>query len=141
MERPALIVHGGAGRGTETPHPERRRGCIAAVEAGWQVLSAGGSAVDAVMAAITLLENHPLFNAGVGACLTSAGTVELDASIMDGNGLRAGAAGALTTVANPTELARAIMNEGRHVLLVGRGAEEFAAARGLATVAPEYFIT
>jgi beta-aspartyl-peptidase (threonine type) len=141
MERPALIVHGGAGRGSEPPEAERSAGCAAALDTAWALLSGGGSAVEAVVAAVSVLEDHPLFNAGVGASLTSAGTVELDASIMDGRRLRAGGVGAVSTVVNPVRLAQAIMDDDRHVLLVGAGAEAFAAARDIALAAPAHFIT
>ena len=141
MERPALIVHGGAGGSNEQAEPERHAGCAAALDTGWALLAGGGTAVDAVVAAVTVLEDHPLFNAGVGACLTSAGTVELDASIMDGRRLQAGGVGAVSTVVNPIRLAQAVMDDGRHVLLVGAGAEAFAAARNVPLTTPAYFIT
>src|SRR5438046_8349598 len=112
MSRPALIVHGGAG----VPRPElgaaQRSGCGAAVEAGWTILCHGGTAVDAVCAAVVQLENDPAFNAGGGSCLTSAGTVEMDASVMDGCTLRAGAVAVVRGVRNPVRLARAIMDDG-----------------------------
>ena len=141
MQRPILLIHGGAGPRVDAADAERRRGCSDALAAGWEVLSGGGTAVDAVTVAVSALEDHPLFNAGIGSSLTSAGTVEMDASIMDGCRHAAGAAGALTRICNPVRLARAIMDDGRHVLLVGTGAEAFAAARGLATAPPEHFVT
>ena len=141
MPTPALIVHGGAGRGWLELAPEQREACASAVEAGWQALTSGGRAVDAVLAAVVVLENHPLFNAGVGSCLTAAGSVEMDASIMDGTRLVGGAVGAVSSVVNPVRLARAVMEDGRHVLLVGAGAESFARTSGLPIAPPESFIT
>jgi beta-aspartyl-peptidase (threonine type) len=141
MQRPLLLIHGGAGPRIHEHDGERRQGCAVALEAGWRVLSAGGSAVDAVTSAVAALEDHPLFNAGVGSSLTAAGTVEMDASIMDGFRLTAGAAGAVTTICNPVRLARAILDDGRHVLLVGSGAETFARSRGIATAPPDHFVT
>jgi beta-aspartyl-peptidase (threonine type) len=128
---PSIIVHGGAGADpTDGPH-ELREGMRAAVEAGWRILSAGGRALDAIEAAVRVLEDHPRFNAGRGSALTSAGTVEMDASIMDGDRLDCGAVGAVTRVPNPISLARRVLADGRHVLLVGEGAEAFARDAGL----------
>lgn len=101
----------------------------------------GGSALDAVTRAVTILEDAPVFNAGIGASLTARGTVELDASIMDGSSLSGGGVGAVSRIANPILLARELLREGRHVLMVGRGAEEFALECGLPAVEQEYFIT
>lgn len=91
--------------------------------------------------AVAQLEDDPVFNAGVGSCLTSAGTVEMDAAVMDGAGLRAGAVAAVRTVRNPIRLARAVMDDGRHVLLAGAGADTFAAACGVPTCEPQELIT
>jgi beta-aspartyl-peptidase (threonine type) len=112
-----------------------------AADAGWAVLAAGGSALDAVIAAVVVLEDDPHFNAGLGSVLTEDGVVELDASVMEGTGLRAGAVGAVAGVANPVRLSRALLEEGREVLLVGAPAAERARARGLRTVAPEALVT
>ncbi|OFV89812.1 MAG: hypothetical protein A3J75_03575, partial [Acidobacteria bacterium RBG_16_68_9] len=141
MQRPAIIIHGGAGRGSSDLAREQCDGCADAVAAGWRILADGGSAVEAAVAAVTVLENDPHFNAGVGSCLTATGTVEMDASVMDGSRLVGGAVGAVSTVVNPVRLARAVMDDGRHVLLVGGGAEPFARAHGLPTTSPEQFIT
>ena len=139
--RPTLIVHGGAGAANPELGAAQSAGCRAALHAGWQVLEDGGRAVDAVCAAVARLEDDPLFNAGVGSCLTSAGTVEMDAAVMHGGDLRAGAVAAVRTVRNPIRLARAIMDDGRHVLLVGAGAQAFATACGVPTCDPGELIT
>ena len=142
----AIVVHGGAGviEGLQiTPEIERayRAGLEAALAAGASVLSAGGSSLDAVVAAVTLLEDDALFNAGRGAVFTSDGKNELDAAVMDGATLRAGAAALLTTVRNPVQLARVVMERTPHVLLAGAGAESVARDAGLAIVDPSYFFT
>jgi beta-aspartyl-peptidase (threonine type) len=138
---PSLIVHGGAGADPKDGLDDLREGMRAAVEAGWRILGDGGSALDAVEAAVRTLEDHPRFNAGRGSVLTSAGTVEMDASIMEGDRLSCGAVGAVTRLRNPISLARRVLEDGRHVLLVGHGAEAFARAAGLAACAPEDLIT
>jgi len=138
---PTLIVHGGAGADPTDGRDELRTGMRAAVAAGWRVLEEGGGAVDAVEAAVRALEDHPRFNAGRGAVLTAAGTVELDASVMEGERLRCGAIGAVSGIANPITLARRVMDEGRHVLLVGDGAREFARAAGIPECDPASLVT
>jgi L-asparaginase / beta-aspartyl-peptidase len=139
--RPALILHGGAG----LAHPERqtaqRAGCTAALAAGWSVLIDGGNALDAAVSAVAVLEDAPAFNAGLGSCLTSTGVVEMDATVMDGSTLCAGAVGAVRGIRNPVCLARAILDDGRHVMLAGCEAEAFARAHGVPTCAPESLIT
>jgi beta-aspartyl-peptidase (threonine type) len=120
---------------------QRRAGCERAAEIAWRLLEHGGDALDAVVAAVESLEDDPLFNAGVGSCLTSAGTVEMDASVMDGRRALGGGAAVLTTIVHPIRLARAIMEDGRHVLLAGSGAEAFGRERGLETAPPESFLT
>jgi beta-aspartyl-peptidase (threonine type) len=137
MFRPALIVHGGAGVESPELSPAHRAGCAAAVDTGWQVLSGGGSALDAVCAAVAALENDPHFNAGVGSCLTSGGTVEMDAAVMEGQALRAGTVAVVRTVRNPVRLARALLDDGRHVMLVGPEADEFARQHGVETCRPD----
>ena len=139
--RPALIIHGGAGVANPELSAAQRAGCSAALAAAWRALVSGGSAADAVCEAVAQLEDDPTFNAGVGSCLTSAGTVEMDAAVMDGAGLRAGAVAAVRTVRNPVRLARAVMDDGRHVLLAGAGADIFAATCGVPTCAPQELIT
>ncbi len=138
---PTLIVHGGAGADPADGRDELRAGVRAAVTAGWRVLGDGGRAVDAVEAAVRALEDHPRFNAGRGAVLTAAGTVELDASIMEGDRLRCGAVGAVRGIANAVTLARRVMDDGRHVLLVGDGALQFARAAGMPECDPTSLVT
>ena len=141
-----FVIHGGAGtieRGRMTPERERayREKLTEALLAGYEVLKKGGGSLDAVVAAITLLEDSPLFNAGKGAVFTNAGTNELDTSIMDGRTLKAGAAAGLKRVKNPILLARLVMEQSPHVMMVGEGAEAFAAQKGLELVDPKYFYT
>ncbi|MBR9826134.1 MAG: isoaspartyl peptidase/L-asparaginase [Alphaproteobacteria bacterium] len=142
----AIVIHGGAGvieRGAMTPQREAeyRAAMLAATERGAQVLEAGGSALDAIEASIRGLEDDPLFNAGRGAVFTAAGTNELDASIMDGSNLNAGAIAGVTEIRHPITLARSVMEESRHVMLQGEGAETFAREQGLETVDPAFFFT
>ena len=131
MQRPVLILHGGAGPDSPAGAAERQAACASAYAAGWSILAAKGHAVDAVTAVVAALEDAPLFIAGVGSCLTHAGTVEMDASIMDGRRLAAGAVAAVSTALHPIHVARAVMDDGRHVLLAGAGADSFARACGL----------
>lgn len=138
---PAIIVHGGAGADPGEGREELRAGMKAAALAGWRLLAAGGGALEAVEATVRALEDHPRFNAGRGAVLTAAGTVELDASIMEGDRLRCGAVGAVARIANPVTLARRILDDGRHVLLVGEGALAFAREAGLPECDPETLVT
>lgn len=122
----AIVVHGGAGTLLPERHAVLEVGSKEAALAGWRVLQAGGSALDAVEAAVLELENNPNFNAGTGACLTMNGTIELDAGIMDGRTLDVGAVSVVERIKNPILLARKVL-ESEHVLLSGRGAERFAA--------------
>ena len=126
----ALIVHGGAG----LINPERadlaQAGCKEAALAGWQILQAGGSALDAVEAAVRSLEDNPNYNAGTGACLTSDGRIELDAGLMDGHTLDVGAIAGIELIKNPISLARKVL-ESAHVLLVSKGAQQFAQEHGI----------
>ncbi|MBX3025656.1 isoaspartyl peptidase/L-asparaginase [bacterium] len=141
MQRPTLIVHGGAGPWPADLLTAAVAGCGEAAAAGWAILAAGGSAIDAVEAAVRFLEDDPRFNAGVGSSLTDAGTVEMDASIMDGaSGRGAGVAG-VTTIRNPVRLARTLLVEGRHVLVAGAGAEQLGRAHRLPAVPPESLVT
>jgi beta-aspartyl-peptidase (threonine type) len=142
----AIAIHGGAGvieRGRLTADEEAaiRADLAHAVEAGTAILKAGGAATDAVVAAVTVLESSPWFNAGVGAVLTSAGTVELDAAVMDGATRRAGAVTGVTTTQSPIALARTLMEQGPHVFLAGPAADGYARAHGLAQVPNTHFIT
>ncbi|HZB43721.1 MAG TPA: isoaspartyl peptidase/L-asparaginase [Pyrinomonadaceae bacterium] len=141
-----FVIHGGAGtieRGKMTPERERayREKLTEALLAGYEVLKKGGASLDAVVAAITLMEDSPLFNAGKGAVFTNAGTNELDTSIMDGRTLKAGAAAGLKRVKNPILLARLVMEQSPHVMMTGEGAEAFATQKGLELVDPKYFYT
>ena len=141
-----FVIHGGAGtieRGRMTPEREAayRSKLTEALLAGFAILERGGGGLDAVVAAITLLEDSPLFNAGKGAVFTSAGTNELDASIMDGKTLKAGAVAGLKRVKNPILLARLVMEQSPHVMMVGEGAETFAREKGVELVDPKYFYT
>ena len=142
----SIAIHGGAGTITrERLTPEReaeyRAALTAARDAGAKVLAAGGSALDAIEAAIVLLEDDPKFNAGRGAVLTWDGTTELDAAIMDGRTRSAGAAAGLTRTRNPIRLARAVMEKSGHVFLAGEGANAFSREHGLEQVDPGWFVT
>ena len=141
---PRLLVHGGAGviRGMDAATEGAVRAALAeALRRGYAELAAGGSALDAACTAVVVLEDAPYFNAGHGAVFTEQGIHELDAALMDGASLRAGAVAGVRHVRNPVLLARAVMEHSPHVMLAGTGAEDFARMRGLALVAPEYFRT
>jgi beta-aspartyl-peptidase (threonine type) len=127
---PGIVVHGGAAVWDDRYHAAARAGCRAATQAGLAVLARGGSAVEAVLAAVRALEDDPVFNAGVGAVQTRAGTFELDAAIMDGDGLRYGAIAAMPNVRRPVDVARAVMDRGEHTLLCGEGAWLYARELG-----------
>ena len=140
---PSLALHGGAGGRVQELALETRasyeQGLLAAYRAGWQVLAAGGGALDAVCASVQVLEDDPLFNAGRGAALTASGQAELDASVMTGSGL-AGAVAAAKYARNPVRLARAVMEQTEHVLIVDPDAG-FVDRCGLEVVGREYFVT
>jgi beta-aspartyl-peptidase (threonine type) len=138
---PSIIVHGGAGADPQGDRVEWRAGMRAAALAGWRFLVEEGHALDAVAAAVRVLEDNPRFNAGRGSVLTSAGTVEMDASIMEGDALRCGAVGAVSRVANPIVLARHVLDDERHVLLVADGAHRFAREVGLPECDPASLVT
>jgi L-asparaginase / beta-aspartyl-peptidase len=145
-QRIVLVIHGGAGPISQKSVPpeiqaQARDGLQRALLAGHGVLKSGGSAVDAVVAAIKVLEDDPLFNAGKGAVFSAEGRNELDASLMDGRTGLAGAVAGVTTVKNPITAARAVMEKTSHVLLVGPGADKFAAEQKLEIVDPSYFFT
>ncbi|MCP2045499.1 isoaspartyl peptidase/L-asparaginase family protein [Pontibacter sp. HSC-36F09] len=146
MKKFAIAIHGGA----ETVKPSEldkekeeayREGLADALKEGYNVLEKGGSALDAVEAAVNSMEQNPVFNAARGASLTQRGETEFDAAIMDGNTLRVGAVGGVRYVQHPISLAKVILQKCKHCLLVGTGAEEFALANNLPLKGPEYFVT
>ena len=142
----ALVIHGGAGTiRKDKMTPERaagiREAMNAALDAGEKVLSAGGSAADAVEQTIWVMEDSPYFNSGKGAVFTNAGTNELDASFMTGHDREAGAVGGVTNIKHPISAARAVLEKSEHVLLTGTGAEAFAANEDIELVDPAYFYT
>jgi beta-aspartyl-peptidase (threonine type) len=137
---PIVVVHGGASEwyaGTALG----RAACRRAAQAGWETLAAGGSALDAVIAAVRIVEDDPECNAGTGAVLTSRGTLELDACVMDGASRASGAVAVLPPFRNPVDIARAVLEDGRYHLLVGDGAAAFARARGFTPCDPTLMIT
>ncbi len=141
-----LLIHGGAGRITRElvsaeADAATRAGLRAALDAGSAVLAGGGAAVDAVEAAVRVMEDDPTFNAGRGAALTAEGAVALDAAIMDGATRNAGAVAGVTRTRHPVSLARAVMAEGRHVFLAAPGADAFALRAELEQVDPDWFVT
>lgn len=141
-----LVIHGGAGtilRTSMTPEKEAayRAALQQALEAGYKALQSGKSSLDAVEAAIHIMEDSPLFNAGKGAVFTHDGRNELDASIMNGKTLEAGAVASVTTIRHPISAARAVMEKSEHVMMIGPGAEKFARDAGLEIVDPSYFRT
>lgn len=142
----ALAIHGGAGtidqsRMTAELEAEYRHGLQLGLDAGWDVLSTGGDALDAVEAAVIALEDFPLFNAGRGSVFTHEGEQEMDAAIMDGHKLTAGAVTFVKNIRNPISLARLVMEKTGHVLLAGEGANQFAEELGIKTEPDEYFFT
>ncbi len=141
-----IAIHGGAGTilkkdMSDSLERQYRQALSDALKAGYAVLEKGGTSLDAVQAAILLMEVSPLFNAGKGAVLTNQGHAELDASIMDGNTGKAGAVGGVRTVKNPILAARRVMDNSPHVMMMGDGADAFAKAQGLDMADPDYFIT
>lgn len=140
----SLMIHGGAGQFSDVKTDEDQRPYLQRIEnileSGRTVLAKGGSAIDAVLACVSQLEDEPMFNAGKGSVLNAAGQVEMDAAIIDGRDLSAGAVGAVTQVKNPVLLANSIRQQGRHVMLVGKGALAFAKQQGLTLESNEYFI-
>ena len=142
----AIVIHGGAGtilKKNMTLEKEAAYKAVLkeAIETGYIILENGGTSIDAITKTINVMEDSPLFNAGKGAVFTNEGTNELDASIMDGKTLNAGASAGTTTVRNPIDLARAIMDNSPHVMLSGKGADTFAQEQGLEIVDPNYFYT
>lgn len=146
MSKIALAIHGGAGtilKSKMTPDLEReyRGGLETALKTGYSVLESGGSSLDAVEAAVICLEDFPLFNAGRGSVFTHEGAQEMDASIMNGSNLKAGAVAFVKNIRNPIRLARLVMEKTEHVLLAGEGANQFAEQLGIETEPDEYFFT
>jgi len=142
----AIVVHGGAGNITRenvTPEMDKeyRAALLVAMNTGKKILSDGGSALDAVEQTIRTMEDNPLFNAGKGAVFTHDGRNELDAAIMDGSNLAAGAVACVTDIKNPISAARKVMTNSPHVMLTGAGASQFAKEQGLEIVPPSYFYT
>lgn len=136
----AIIVHGGAWDIPEELHEPHVAGCLRAAAEGWQVLAAGGTALDAVEAAIVSMEDDPAFDAGRGSCLNAAGEVEMDAGLMAGDDMRVGAVAAVQGVANPIHLARLVLEQSPNILLVGQGAALFAQEKGVPLVPPERLV-
>ena len=142
----AIVIHGGAGTITRASMTDAKETSIretlqASIQAGHKVLQAGGSSTEAVVAAINVMENSPLFNAGLGAVFNADGKNEMDASIMEGAGLNAGAVAAVAHIKNPINLALKVMTDSEHVMLMGDGAEEFARQQGFEMMDPAYFHT
>jgi beta-aspartyl-peptidase (threonine type) len=141
-----LVIHGGAGtieRSKMTPSSEQeyRAGLERSLKAGFEILQRGGSSLDATEAAVRVLEDDPHFNAGKGAVFTSEGVNELDAAVMDGKTLKAGAVASVKRIKNPVSLARLVMEKSPHVMLDCAGAEAFAKEQGIELVDPKYFFT
>ena len=146
MRKIALAIHGGAGtilksQMTSALEAEYRNGLEAALKAGWDILEKGGTSLDAVEAAVCSLEDFPLFNAGRGSVFTHQGAQEMDASIMDGKSLQAGAVAFVKNIKNPVHLARLVMERTEHILLAGEGANQFAEQVGIHLEPDEYFFT
>ena len=144
MQTISIAIHGGAGtlvKGLMTPQLEAQYQLALKIarDEGYSILAGGGTALDAVETAVTLLENTPLFNAGKGSVFTNNGTHEMDAAIMDGKSLKAGAVSLITGVKNPISLARDVMEKSYHVFLAGEGAMQFAKINGHEILDPEYF--
>lgn len=136
----ALIVHGGAWNIPDSLIEPARAGCVRAREEAWRVLEAGGSAIEAVERAAVVLEDDPIFDAGTGSHLNRDGRVQLDAILMDGRTLEAGAVAGVERIKNPIRLARAVLEQSEHMMLVGAGAEQFARENGIALCDPQELI-
>ncbi|XP_057197907.1 isoaspartyl peptidase/L-asparaginase isoform X2 [Triplophysa rosa] len=138
---PVIVVHGGAGHVPKDRADLSSVGVRDAVRAGYAILQAGGSAMDAVVETVTLLENNPVYNAGRGSDLNVKGEVEMDALVMDGRTLASGSVSAVRRVANPVQLARLVMEKTNHLCLTAEGASKFARAMGVPEVPEESLIT
>ncbi|MFA9496635.1 MAG: isoaspartyl peptidase/L-asparaginase [Candidatus Bathyarchaeota archaeon] len=141
MVKPVIIVHGGAWGIPDRLVDANIKGVKESVKAGWKVLEAGGSALDAVVAAVNVMEDNPSFDAGIGSVLTEDRTVEMDALIMDGSNLDAGAVAGLKDVRYPIRLARKVMEETPHVMMIGEGANRLADEFGLERITQEELVT
>lgn len=137
----AIIVHGGAGNIPQSARADHAAGIRQATALGYAALAAGKTALDAVQEAVMCLEDLPAFNAGRGSCLTSAGTIEMDAGLMDGTTLRIGAVAAITQVTNPIAVCRLILEQSDHILFAGQGADNFAQAHGVPAVSITALLT
>ncbi|KAM9365459.1 isoaspartyl peptidase/L-asparaginase [Pholidichthys leucotaenia] len=138
---PVIVVHGGAGQIPKERSDQSASGVCAAARAGYTILRSGGSSMDAVVEAVTQLENNPFFNAGCGSVLNIKGEVEMDAIVMDGKTLASGAVSAVRNIANPIQLARLVMDKTSHACLTAEGASQFARAMGVPEVPQESLIT
>ncbi|HXJ34777.1 MAG TPA: isoaspartyl peptidase/L-asparaginase [Candidatus Eisenbacteria bacterium] len=138
---PTIVVHGGAGEDPPGERAARAGGVERAADVGAAVLTRGGTALEAVVEAVAVLEDDPLFNAGLGSVLTQEGTIEMDASVMEGAALGAGAVATVRDVANPVRAALAVLREGREVLMVGEPVHAIAERHGLRIVAPDALVT
>jgi beta-aspartyl-peptidase (threonine type) len=139
-----IVIHGGAGTIKKENMTDEQRASYEsklteALKAGEAILANGGASIDAVIAAVNVMEDSPLFNAGKGAVFNSEGKNEMDASIMDGNTLKAGAVAGVTSIKNPINAARLVMDSSAHVMMTGKGAEQFASLHGVEIVDPSYF--
>jgi L-asparaginase / beta-aspartyl-peptidase len=139
--KPSLIVHGGAWDIPDEAVPACNSGCERALSAGWSILSRGGSALDAVEAAVVVLEDDPVFDAGYGSHLNLDGRVECDAIVMNGSNLRAGSAAGLKRIKNPIRLARTILERCNHMMLIADGAERFASEHEMSLCDPEELVS
>ena len=136
----AIIVHGGAWEIPEELHEAHIAGCRRAAQDGWAVLTRGGSALEAVEAAVASMEDDPVFDAGRGSCLNAAGQIELDAGLMNGGDMRVGAVAAVQDIANPIRLARLVLEKSPSILLAGYGAQLFAQEMGMPLVPPQSLV-
>ncbi|MBI5267054.1 MAG: isoaspartyl peptidase/L-asparaginase [candidate division Zixibacteria bacterium] len=141
-----IVIHGGAGtilreKLTAELEAEFRQGLVESLSAGYEILNAGGTSLDAVQKAVTIMEDNPLFNCGRGAVFTYEGKHSMDAALMDGRTLAVGAVAGVRQIKNPIVLARLVMEQLPHILLAGEGAEEFAQANGIALMPDDYFYT
>ena len=141
MAKPVIVVHGGAWDIPDTQIDENIKGVEAAVREGWKILKTGGSALDAVVAAVNSMEDNPIFDAGIGSVLTTDGTVEMDALIMDGETLNAGAVAGLRDVRYPIRLAQRVMEDTPHVLMIGEGANRLADEFKVERITQEELVT